>query len=176
MLTGMTSVTSGKASIFGYDVRDENDMTMIRRMTGICPQHDVLFDELTPTEHLQFFARIRGMDEREVPGEVEDILNDIDLADKKDDVVKNLSGGQKRKLSVGVALIGDPKIIFLGSVQQPYLSSQFAFQCRNLPQLLSTQKDVAYLLNLPINLQFWVVWWFEVFNMCFKRGMTFFLI
>ena len=35
-------------------------------------------------------------------------------ADKKDDVVKNLSGGQKRKLSVGVALIGDPKIIFLG--------------------------------------------------------------
>ena len=37
-------------------------------------------------------------------------------ADKKDDVVKNLSGGQKRKLSVGVALIGDPKIIFLGWV------------------------------------------------------------
>ena len=121
MLTGMTSVTSGKASIFGYDVRDENDMTMIRRMTGICPQHDVLFDELTPREHLQFFARIRGMAEREVPGEVEDILNDIDLAEKKDDVVKNLSGGQKRKLSVGVALIGDPKIIFLGWVHQSSL-------------------------------------------------------
>ena len=114
MLTGMTSVTSGAASIFGYDVRDENDMTAIRRMTGICPQHDVLFDELTPREHLQFFARIRGMAEKEVPGEVEAILSDIDLADKKDDIVKNLSGGQKRKLSVGVALIGDPKIIFLG--------------------------------------------------------------
>ena len=114
MLTGMTSVTSGMATIFGYDVRDENDMTVIRRMTGICPQHDVLFDELTPTEHLQFFARIRGMDERGVAREVEAILEDVDLADKKDDIVKNLSGGQKRKLSVGVALIGDPKIIFQG--------------------------------------------------------------
>ncbi len=38
---------------------DPNDMDEIRKMTGICPQHDVLFDELTATEHLQFFARIR---------------------------------------------------------------------------------------------------------------------
>lgn len=38
---------------------DPNDMDEIRKITGICPQHDVLFDELTPREHLQFFARIR---------------------------------------------------------------------------------------------------------------------
>ena len=42
-----------------YDVTDSNDMEEIRKMTGICPQHDVLFDELTPREHLTFFARIR---------------------------------------------------------------------------------------------------------------------
>ena len=113
MLTGMTSVTSGAASIFGYDVRDENDMTAIRRMTGICPQHDVLFDELTPTEHLVFFARIRGMPEDKIASEVKAILGDIDLAEKADELAGSLSGGQKRKLSVGIALIGDPKIIFL---------------------------------------------------------------
>ncbi len=55
----------------------------------------------------------QGMDEEQIPAEVETILTDIDLLDKRDDIVKNLSGGQKRKLSVGVALIGDPKIIFL---------------------------------------------------------------
>ena len=55
----MTSSTSGKAHIFGYDVNDSNEMEEIRKMTGICPQHDVLFDELTPAEHLRFFARIR---------------------------------------------------------------------------------------------------------------------
>ncbi len=48
-----------------YDVTDPNDMDAIRRLTGICPQHDVLFDELTAREHLQFFARIRvGHDRR----------------------------------------------------------------------------------------------------------------
>ena len=59
MLTGMTSATSGSADIFGYDINDSNEMEEIRKMTGICPQHDVLYDELTPREHLQFFARIR---------------------------------------------------------------------------------------------------------------------
>jgi ABC-type multidrug transport system ATPase subunit len=56
---------------------------------------------------------LKGMAEEDIPSEVNSILADIDLLDKTDDVVKNLSGGQKRKLSVGVALIGDPKIIFL---------------------------------------------------------------
>eukprot|EP00095_Tigriopus_kingsejongensis_P007732 maker-scaffold200_size264178-snap-gene-0.9 protein:Tk07732 transcript:maker-scaffold200_size264178-snap-gene-0.9-mRNA-1 annotation:"atp-binding cassette sub-family a member 5" len=113
MLTGMTSTTSGTADIFGFDVADDNQMEEIRKMTGICPQHDVLFDELTPREHLTFFARIRGMSEDEIPEEVDSILKDISLEDKADSVAVNLSGGQKRKLSVGIALIGDPKIIFL---------------------------------------------------------------
>lgn len=59
MLTGMTSPSSGTANICGYDIKDQNQMEEIRKMTGICPQHDVLFDELTTMEHLQFFARIR---------------------------------------------------------------------------------------------------------------------
>ena len=46
-------------SFFRYDIGDSNQMEEIRKMTGICPQHDVLFDELTTMEHLQFFARIR---------------------------------------------------------------------------------------------------------------------
>ena len=109
----MTSSTSGKAHIFGYDITNSNEMEEIRKMTGICPQHDVLFDELTPAEHLVFFARIRGMPEEKIAGEVKVILGDIDLADKADELAGSLSGGQKRKLSVGIALIGDPKIIFL---------------------------------------------------------------
>ncbi|XP_059079473.1 cholesterol transporter ABCA5-like isoform X1 [Tigriopus californicus] len=113
MLTGMTSITSGSADIFGFDVTDSNQMEEIRKITGICPQHDVLFDELTPREHLTFFARIRGMEESEIPQEVESILKDTNLEEKADAVALNLSGGQKRKLSVGIALIGDPKIIFL---------------------------------------------------------------
>ena len=60
MLTGMCSSTSGSAAIFGYDISDPDQMAEIRKMTGICPQHDILFDEITPREHLTYFARIRA--------------------------------------------------------------------------------------------------------------------
>ena len=53
------------------------------------------------------------MKENQVSSAVSGILNDIDLMEKRDTLSKQLSGGQKRKLSVGIALIGDPKIIFL---------------------------------------------------------------
>ena len=59
MLTGMTAPTSGSAYLYGYDLCDSNQLHEIRRMTGVCPQHDVLFDQLTPREHLAFFAKIR---------------------------------------------------------------------------------------------------------------------
>ncbi|XP_049544231.1 cholesterol transporter ABCA5-like isoform X2 [Anopheles darlingi] len=113
ILTGLTSPTSGTIYIFGYDVRDPNDMTMIRRMTGVCPQHDILFETLTPKEHLYFFAAVRGIPPALVDGEVKKTLRDIDLFDTAETRVKHLSGGQKRKLSVGIAIIGDPKIIIL---------------------------------------------------------------
>ena len=113
ILTGLTSPSSGTAYIFGYDVRDPNDMTMIRRMTGVCPQHDILFDDLTAKEHLYFTGAVRGIPEETLDAEVKKTLKDCDLFEMCDQRVKHLSGGQKRKLSVGIAIIGDPKIVIL---------------------------------------------------------------
>ncbi|XP_046604475.1 cholesterol transporter ABCA5-like isoform X2 [Neodiprion virginianus] len=113
ILTGLTAPSGGTALIFGYDVRDHNDMQMIRSMTGVCPQHDILFDLLTPREHLEFFAAVRGIPRTMIEMEVKKTLKDIDLTEKADAFAKYLSGGQKRKLSVGIAIIGDPKIIIL---------------------------------------------------------------
>lgn len=70
ILTGLTSPTAGTALIFGYDVRDSNDMHQIRSMTGVCPQHDILFDLLTPREHLEFFAAVRGIPRKQIDQEV----------------------------------------------------------------------------------------------------------
>lgn len=113
ILTGLTTPTAGTALIFGYDVRDSNDMQVIRSMTGVCPQHDILFDLLTPREHLEFFAAVRCIPKAMIEHEVKKTLKDIDLVEKADTFAKYLSGGQKRKLSVGIAIIGDPKIIIL---------------------------------------------------------------
>ncbi|KAI4454722.1 atp-binding cassette transporter subfamily a abca [Holotrichia oblita] len=113
IFTGLTSPSSGTAYVFGYDIRDPNDMDQIRRMTGVCPQHDILFDNLTPREHLEFFAAVKGIPASTREFEVTKTLKDIDLVDKANCYAKHLSGGQKRKLSIGIAVIGDPKIIIL---------------------------------------------------------------
>lgn len=59
MLTGMLEMTDGKVDVLNYDLK--NDLNEIRQFTGVCPQHDILFPNLTVLEHLQLFAVFKGM-------------------------------------------------------------------------------------------------------------------
>lgn len=113
ILLGCTAPTSGTAYIYGYDIRNANDMQIVRRMTGVCPQFDILFKTLTAREHLHFYGTVRGIPSSKLDYEIERTLTDLDLMEKADFVSANLSGGQKRKLCIGIAIIGDPKIIVL---------------------------------------------------------------
>jgi len=80
---------------------------------GVCPQHDVLFDLLTPAEHLDVFCDFKGVDKKKKKEEIDQMLLDIDLEPKRDQVAKQLSGGNRRKLSVAIALVGGSKFILL---------------------------------------------------------------
>ncbi|XP_057202451.1 phospholipid-transporting ATPase ABCA3 [Triplophysa rosa] len=111
MLTGLFPPSSGRAYINGYDICQ--DMTLIRRSLGLCPQHDVLFDNLTVREHLLFYTQLKGFPRQKIPDEVERIIRILNLEDKRDARSKTLSGGMKRKLSIGIALIGDSKVVML---------------------------------------------------------------
>lgn len=88
-------------------------MEDLRKTMGVCPQHDILFDDLSVEEHLTLFATFKGTDPVEIPNEVNKMIEAIDLKAKRDDLAKNLSGGQKRRLSVGIAFIGNSKLILL---------------------------------------------------------------
>ncbi|KAL7377816.1 hypothetical protein ABVT39_004728 [Epinephelus coioides] len=111
MLTGLFPPTSGRAYINGYDICQ--DMALIRRSLGLCPQHDVLFDNLTVREHLLFYAQLKGFSREKIPDEVDRIIRILNLEDKRQARSKTLSGGMKRKLSIGIALIGDSKVVML---------------------------------------------------------------
>ncbi|XP_074552265.1 phospholipid-transporting ATPase ABCA3 [Halichoeres trimaculatus] len=111
MLTGLFPPTSGRAYINGYDICQ--DMALIRRSLGLCPQHDVLFDNLTVREHLIFYAQLKGFSKEKIPDEVDRIIRILNLEDKRHARSKTLSGGMKRKLSIGIALIGDSKVVML---------------------------------------------------------------
>ena len=94
-------------------MRSSSAISTLRTMTGVCPQHNSLFEVLTCREHLRFYGIIKGVGEEQIDAEIEKSLSDVSLADQGDIVSSELSGGQKRKLSLAIALIGNPKVIFL---------------------------------------------------------------
>ncbi|KAL4225933.1 hypothetical protein ACF0H5_013921 [Mactra antiquata] len=110
MLIGFLKPSGGTAYINGKDI--SVDMDEIRQDIGLCPQHNILFDTLTVEEHLRFFAKLKGCD-RNVMQEVNDMITCLGLEQKRHALSSTLSGGQKRKLSVGIALIGGSKIVIL---------------------------------------------------------------
>ena len=111
MLCGVVEVSTGDARVFGHSI--SQNMTAIHSVMGVCPQEDVLWPELTPTEHLKLFAMLKRIPMRDHDKVIADSLNEVGLYDVRHRIVNKLSGGMKRRLSVAVALIGNIKIIML---------------------------------------------------------------
>ncbi|XP_057710932.1 phospholipid-transporting ATPase ABCA1-like isoform X1 [Corythoichthys intestinalis] len=111
ILTGLFPPTSGTAFINGYDIR--TDVDAARRHLGMCPQHNVLFNELTVEEHIYFYGRLKGRSGAEADAEMERMIRDVGLPHKRRDLAKNLSGGMQRKLSVAIAFVGGSKVVVL---------------------------------------------------------------
>ncbi|XP_061922729.1 phospholipid-transporting ATPase ABCA1-like [Entelurus aequoreus] len=111
ILTGLFPPTSGTALINGYDIH--TDVDSIRKYLGMCPQHNVLYNELTVEEHIYFYARLKGRSAAEVKVEMDQMIMDVGLQHKRKDLSKNLSGGMQRKLSVAIAFVGGSKIVIL---------------------------------------------------------------
>ena len=108
MLTGLFPMTSGKVTVLGRDLAAEMDQ--IRKHMGVCPQHDILYSHLSVREHLELYAAIKGVSQLDIPAVAQSMLDDVGLGiagdNKADALAGTLSGGQKRKLSVGIAQIG----------------------------------------------------------------------
>ncbi|XP_074055105.1 phospholipid-transporting ATPase ABCA3-like [Macrotis lagotis] len=111
ILTGLFPPTSGQAYISGYEISE--NMNHIRKSLGICPQHDILFDEMKVDEQLSFYSQLKGLPKEKCPEEIDLILGILDMENKRYTLSKLLSGGMKRKVSIGIALIAGSKVVML---------------------------------------------------------------
>ena len=88
-------------------------MDQVRTYLGVCPQHDVLFELLTPEEHLDIFYDFKGGDPATKEEEIRGLIVDVGVAPDKKKRAGSLSGGNRRKLSVAIALCGNSRLVML---------------------------------------------------------------
>lgn len=113
MMIGLLKPSSGNAYVEGLDI--QTNMNRIYTSMGVCPQHDLLWETLTGREHLLFYGRLKNLKGTSLTQSVEESLKSVNLfhggvADKQ---AGKYSGGMKRRLSVAISLIGDPKVVYM---------------------------------------------------------------
>ena len=110
-LTNDTVPTGGRVSIGGWDV--QRWFGFARKRIGYCPQHNTLFEQLTVIENLYLFARIKGVKMWIRKSLINRTIEQMNLVEHKYKEAGTLSGGNKRKLQVAIAIIGNPPIMLL---------------------------------------------------------------
>ena len=110
-LTGLYAPTKGNAWIGGCSLQDE--LQLVQLQIGLCPQFDVLWDDLTVEEHLLFYARVKGIAPNEEVEYVKKAIADVHLTKHTQTQTKELPLGMRRRLSIAIALVSKPKVVFL---------------------------------------------------------------
>lgn len=108
ILCGLTKKSSGEVVLGGFNL--DSDMDKIKQIIDISPQETSVANNLTVRENLEFFANIYNKENKSIVDNIVEVFNLEEVLDQR---AKTLSGGYKRKLSVAIALISEPKILFL---------------------------------------------------------------
>lgn len=103
--------TDGAVRILGVDL--ETNAGELRRQIGIVPQEIALYGELSARENLAFFGRLYGMNGNDLSRRVDGILEAVGLSDRAESRVATFSGGMKRRLNLGAALVHQPRLLLL---------------------------------------------------------------
>jgi lipooligosaccharide transport system ATP-binding protein len=111
MIGSVSPVTEGELTVLGMDPR--TDGPRIRARLGVVPQQDTLDTELTVRENLVIYGRYFGMSRAEARRRADELLEFTQLGERANDPVEPLSGGMKRRLTIGRALINEPDLLLL---------------------------------------------------------------
>ncbi|HEX6151744.1 ABC transporter ATP-binding protein [Nocardioides sp.] len=111
MVAAVSPVTAGELQILGLD--PATDGPAIRGRLGVCPQEDTLDNELNVFDNLYIYGRYFGIDKATVRQRAEELLDFVQLTEKRKARVEDLSGGMKRRLTIARSLINDPEVLLL---------------------------------------------------------------
>jgi ABC-type branched-subunit amino acid transport system ATPase component len=108
---GLYKLSSGTIMVNGFDITQHHDQ--VYHHIGVCPQYEILWPDLTPKEHLLFYCRLKGVEAKMEDQVVTRCLEEVDLLSEQHKLSKELSGGQKRRLAIAIALVARPAVVFL---------------------------------------------------------------
>jgi ABC-2 type transport system ATP-binding protein len=111
MLIGISRPSSGEAIVAGFNVKTHAEM--VKKSIGYMSQKFSLYDDLTIKENITFFGGIYGLSRSKIKEKTAQLIQDLSLQKVADQLVKSLPLGWKQKLSFSVALLHEPKIVFL---------------------------------------------------------------
>ncbi len=111
MLTGLTTPSGGDAVVLGHSIT--NEMQEVKKLVNLSPQETSVAPNLTVRENLEFIAGIYGFDKLKIKEKTEEMLRQFSMTEVEHSKAKTLSGGWQRKLSIAMALITEPKVLFL---------------------------------------------------------------
>ncbi len=111
MLVGLLKPTSGELFVGGYNVKKE--LSKIKEIIGVCPQHIAVYKFLTGRENIELFGNLHGINKKEVKSRADNLLNVVEFIETAERKAKEYSGGMLSQLNLLMALISDPEIVFL---------------------------------------------------------------
>ena len=111
MVSGLSKPTSGEINVMGHNLK--TDMRQVRQILGAVPQETALYEELSAWDNMDFHADLFGIPRQEKKRLISEMLELVQLLDRKDSRVSTFSGGMKRRLALGRALLHNPQLIYL---------------------------------------------------------------
>jgi ABC-2 type transport system ATP-binding protein len=113
VLCSLLKPDEGKATVGGHDIVDEG--SEVRRTVGLLPEPELsgLYERMTPLENLEFFAKLYDLPEQQAKSRAKELLDMMDLWERRNDRVATFSRGMRQKLSIARALVHDPMILFM---------------------------------------------------------------
>ncbi len=144
LLLGLLEPTAGRAEVLGYDVQTQADQ--VRTYSGALLEHSGVYEQLSAEDNLEFYGRVWRLPKAERRARIRELLNHMELWERREDAVSKWSRGMKQKLALARALLHRPRVVFLDEPTAG-LDVQAAVEVRNDLAALVAREGVTVFLT-----------------------------